>query len=255
MSSHNHDPAQIESLENFILDVVPGTVGPAGPQGIQGIQGPDGPAGATGPTGTTGSVGADGTDGTDGATGATGPTGDAGAQGIQGPPGNTGTQGIQGETGAQGATGPAGADAPAKDYASFYLGTGGTTAIQGTAVTLTINNTSITSDVGVFGLSSSLITVSKTADFEISFDVHLVNTSTGRSEYVTWIEKNSAEVSGSRSGNYQRGYTTGQSASGTIQIAVTSGDVFKLVCQRVIGTSVLTSQVDYGTRINFKELG
>ena len=147
----------------------------------------------------------------------------------------------------------------AKDYASFYLTTGGVTAVAATAVTLVVNSTGINSDSGVFGLASNEVTVSKTAVFKIDANVYFNNSSTARTEYSKWLEVDTgggyAEVAGSRFVTYQRGYDSGHSASVTLILSVTTGDKFRLRVQRTDGTATAGYQDDNGTRFTFTEIG
>ena len=145
-----------------------------------------------------------------------------------------------------------------KEYASFYLTTGGLTGVSNTATTLIINNTGINSNEAVFTLASNEVTVDKTGVFEISANVYFNNSSGSRSEYSKWIEVDTGtgytEVPGSRFVTYQRGYDSGQSASISLIMNVTSGDKFRLRVQRTAGGATTGYQDADGTRFNFKEL-
>jgi hypothetical protein len=141
-----------------------------------------------------------------------------------------------------------------KEYASFYLSTGGVTSVAATATTLTINQTSVNSDGAVFSLSSSQVTVNKTGVFEISYQCYFNTGGSSRSEYTVWLEQDTVEVPGSRAGTYQRGYDSGDTAAGSIMISVTSGEVFRLRIQRTDGGATTGYQDNNGTRLSFKEL-
>lgn len=238
---------------DFLLDLK-GDKGDQGDQGIQGVAGPTGPAG---PQGTTGDTGAKGD------TGDQGPTGNAGPQGTQGVQGDTGAQGPEGPTGPQGptgATGPEGPEGPAGgggEYAEFYLSTGGLTGISNTAVTLVLNNTRVNSDDAIISLASNEVTVDKTGDFRISLDVYLNNSSSSRTEYSFWIEKDDgggyAEVAGTRSASYQRGYDSGMSSSINCILPLVSGDKIRIRVQRTDGGATVGYQDANGTRLIIEE--
>ncbi|MGB0412329.1 MAG: hypothetical protein ACPGFA_12120, partial [Pikeienuella sp.] len=98
--------------------------------------------------------------------------------------GGGGSQGPAGPAGADGATGPAGADgidAAPKDYCSFKNTTGGITGIANTAVTLALGLIGVNSGIGAVLLN--VVTITKTADFAITADIYINNSSTSRSEY------------------------------------------------------------------------
>ena len=227
--------------------------------------------GADGVNGTNGVDGADGADGQDGADGRAIEiqinvnllqwryVGDLvwitlgnvlGAQGIQG---EQGIQGVAGQDGADGQDGQDGADAPTKEYASFYLSTGGLTAIGATTSTVVINETSVNSDPLVFSLLLNEVTINKTGDFKIDFGCYFNNSSTNRTEYTFWLEKNGVEVAGSRSGNYQRGYDSGQSSDISMIIPITSGDTIRVRVARTDGGAIVGYQDDNGTRLTIEE--
>lgn len=152
---------------------------------------------------------------------------------------------------------PAASGGGTKDYCSFYNSTGGVTGVGSTATTLNLNTERL--DSGIGALSSNEVMISKTADFAISADVYFNNRSTSRTEYSIWLEVDGgggfAEVAGSRSAIYQRGYDSGQSASINLQLAVTTGDKFRLRVQRTDGGATVGYQDSNGTRISFQELG
>lgn len=262
---------------------IKGDTGDTGTQGPQGVQGTQGVAGANGTNGADGDSayqvwinegnsgteqdfldslqGADGAQGPQGVVGNDGNDGAEGIQGVQGEKGDTGDAGPQGIQGAQGPSGNDGADgqyAATKEYASFYLSTGGVTGVSNTATTLVINNTSVNSDGAIFSLASNEVTVNKTGTFEISVNVYFNTGGSSRSEFSKWIEVDSGggytEVSGSRFVTYQRGYDSGGSASVVLMLAVTSGDKFRLRVQRTDGGASTGYQDANGTRFNIKEL-
>jgi hypothetical protein len=141
-----------------------------------------------------------------------------------------------------------------KEYASFYLSGAGQTALTNTERTLTINATDVNSNGSVFSLDSNQITVNKTGNFEINANVYLNNSSTARTEYSMWIEKNGVEVVGSRFASYQRGYDSGMSSGVNLITSVTSGDVFQIQCQLTDGSTSSGYQDANGTRFNIKEM-
>lgn len=149
--------------------------------------------------------------------------------------------------------------ATAKDYAAYHLTTGGLTGITNTVVTLTVNAVGIESDGAVFDLTTSIVTVSKTAVFKIEADMYINSSANARSEYTTWLEQNTGggytEIPGTRAANYARGYDSGDTSSITTIVAVTSGDLFRLRCQRTDGGGTSGYQDNNGTRLVFTEMG
>ncbi len=145
-----------------------------------------------------------------------------------------------------------------KDYASFYLGTGGVTATAADATVLTVNATSINSDVAVFDLTSSVVTVDKTADFKVEAECYFNSGGSSRSEYSVYLEVDDGggydEVAGTRAANYQRGYDSGSTSSLTTIVAVTTGDKFRLSIIRTDGGGTTGYQDDNGTRLTFTEM-
>jgi len=151
------------TVQDFVAQLAPGTVGPTGPQGPQGVQGTAGPQGNQGSTGPAGVQGSTGVQGIQGVAGAVGPAGlnwqgawvsgasyvidDAieyggasyfcilATSGTTAPisdpthwallasQGAVGPQGIQGIQGVQGVSGPAGVQGP--------IGLTGPTGVQG----------------------------------------------------------------------------------------------------------------------------
>jgi len=96
-----------------------------------------------------------------------------------------------------------------KEYASFYLSTGGVTAVAGTETTLVVNATSVNSDGAIFSLSSNQVTVNKSADFEVSFQVSFNSGGTARTSYGIWLDRDAATEAGTYTETYQRGYDSG----------------------------------------------
>lgn len=145
------------------------------------------------------------------------------------------------------------------DYASFYQAAAGVSGVADTATTLSLSNTQINSDGAVFSLATNEVTVNKTAHFQVTAECYFNNTSTSRSEYSKWLEKDSgggyAEVPGTRFATYQRGYDSGHSASMTTIISVASGDKFRLRVQRTDGGATTGYQDANGTRLTFIEMG
>jgi hypothetical protein len=151
------------TVQDFVAQLAPGTVGPTGPQGpqgVQGIAGPQGNQGSTGPAGVQGSTGVQGIQGVAGAvgpaglnwqgawvsgtsyvaddavsyasaswfcilatSGTTNPSSDPTHWALLASQGAIGPQGIQGAQGVQGVSGPAGIQGP--------IGLTGPTGVQG----------------------------------------------------------------------------------------------------------------------------
>lgn len=140
------------------------------------------------------------------------------------------------------------------DAASFYLGTGGLTGISNTALTLVINETQLNTDPTKFALALNQVTVTNAGNYEINIDAYINNSSTSRTEYTIWLEKNGAEVPGTRTGIYQRGYDSGSTGSINVSLALAASDVLRVRVQRTDGGSTAGYQDDNGTRFNIKEL-
>lgn len=196
----------------------------------------------------SGSDGADGLDGADGYTPIKGVDYFDGADGAQGLPGNDGQDGVQGIQGIQGEPGSSGSSA----YASFYLSTGGLTGQSNTERTLVINETSV-NEGGVFSLSTNQVTVNKAGNYKIDFDCYFNNSSTSRTEYTFWAEVNDVEVSGTRTGNYQRGYDSGQTSSISFILPLLTDDVLQFRVNRTDGAGVAGYQDNNGTRLTIEE--
>jgi hypothetical protein len=148
-----------------------------------GATGPRGPTGFTGPTGPTGEQGIPGT------ASATGATGSQGIQGSTGPTGPTGPQGIQG------VTGPTGSNVlTTRGLASYYsLTTQNISTPPASPTVFTYNNTTIQQG-GVSLVSSSRITVSKTAIYEVWYSAQIHRTSGGSPVYIyIWLRKNGVD--------------------------------------------------------------
>lgn len=140
------------------------------------------------------------------------------------------------------------------EYASFYQATGGITGIADTALTLNLSSTKINSDTGIFVLGSNTVTVNKTGTFKITAEAYINNSSTVRTEYSLWLEVDSIEEPGTRFITYQRGYDSGQSASMTTILSLTSGAVLRLRIQRTDGSATAGYQDSNGTRLTLLEL-
>jgi hypothetical protein len=143
-------------------------------------------------------------------------------------------------------------------YASFHLTTGGVTGVSTTATTLTINATEL--NTGTFTLAASVIQVDNAGDYEINAFCYFNTGGTSRSEYTMWLEKDAAgdnifvEIAGTRTGTYQRGYDTGDTASFNKMMAVTANDQFRLRIVRTAGGATSGYQDNNGTGITFKRL-
>ena len=96
----------------------------------------------------------------------------------------------------------AGGGSDTKEYAAFYLSTGGVPAVAATETTLTINSTSVNSNTDVFSLASSQVTVDKAGDFLVSAECYFNTGGSSRSEYTLWLEVDGVEVAGTRTGTY-----------------------------------------------------
>jgi hypothetical protein len=141
-----------------------------------------------------------------------------------------------------------------KEYASFYLSTGGVTSVAGVETTLVLNSTSVNSDTDIFELASNQVTVNKTADFEVSFQVSFNSGGSSRTSYGIWIDRDSVTEPGTYTETYQRGYDSGDTAAMSIILSITSGEVFQLRVLRADGSGSTGYQDDNGTRLTFKEM-
>ena len=140
-----------------------------------------------------------------------------------------------------------------KEYASFYLDTGGLTGQAGTERTIVINSTHVNSNPSVFSLATNQITVNKTGDYKIDADVYFNNSSTSRTEYTIWLELDGVEVEGSRAGIYQRGYDSGTTGSINLIIPITAGQVLEIRINRTDGGATAGYQDNDGTRLTIEE--
>lgn len=140
-----------------------------------------------------------------------------------------------------------------KEYASFYLSTGGLTGQSNTARTVIINETSVNSNASVFTLAGNEVTINKSGNFKIDFGCYFNNSSSSRTEYTFWLEINGVEVDGSRSGNYQRGYDSGQSSDISIILPIANGDVLRVRVNRTDGGATVGYQDNNGTRLTIEE--
>lgn len=139
-----------------------------------------------------------------------------------------------------------------KAYGSFYLTTGGVTGVSNTKVTLVLNATAINS--GDMVLASNQVTINKDGNFKFDMECYFNTGSSSRSEFTIWLEKNNVEVPGTRTGTYQRGYDSGDTASMSIIIPVVSGNVFRLRTVRTDGGATTGYQDNNGTRLNIVEV-
>jgi len=144
-----------------------------------------------------------------------------------------------------------------KEFAEFNLTTGGLTGISNTSLTLVLNNTRVNTDGSVFALSTNEVTINKTGYFKFTFDAYINNSSTSRTEYSFWIERDDgggyAEEPQTRSATYQRGYDSGMSSSINCLLSVTSGDKFRIRIVRTDGSSTAGYQDNNGTRLIIEE--
>ena len=194
--------------------------------------------------------------GEQGPQGPTGPAGSDGADGQGVPTGGTTGQILKKSSGTdfdtEWADESGGGSSP--DYATFYQATGGITGISNTAVTLNLASTQVNSDGAVFSLSANTVTVNKSTDFLVIMDNYINSGGSSRSEYSLWLERDSSEIAGTRHAVYARGYDSGQSASMSTVLSITSGDVFRMRIQRTDGGGTVGYQDNNGTRLTFIEM-
>jgi len=145
-------------------------------------------------------------------------------------------------------------DYSVKEYASFYLNTGGVTGVSTAETTLVINSTASNSNGSVFTLASNQVTVNKTAPFLIMGECYFNTGGNSRSEFTIWLESDGVDVPGTRSGIYERGYDSGSTGVFSTVSYVTSGTVFQMQIQRTDGGATTGYQDDNGTRLTFVEL-
>lgn len=143
------------------------------------------PPGPVGPTGSIGGTGPTGAPGTSSNTGATGPLGQTG-------PFGTGPTGPTGPVSSTGPTGP-------NTLGSAVVGSFYSTATQpisyppAVPTILTYNSTSVGRGVSI--VSSSRITVTKTAIYETYYSIQIHRTAGGSSVYCyIWLRKNGLDV-------------------------------------------------------------
>jgi len=159
----------------------------AGPIGHTGPTGAD--STVTGPTGSTGATGADST--------ITGPTGPIGPTGSTGPTGFTGPTGVVGVTGA---TGPLEVVDPPV-IASYSSSVNQAIVAGNTPQVMTLNTTNYNQGTTLTGPTgtNTQIYVTSQGIYQISFTVHLQN-STGNSLFTrTFLKKNGAFIANSTS--------------------------------------------------------
>jgi hypothetical protein len=140
--------------------------------------GPAGPSGADGPTGPTGAAGISTNTGATGPSGALGPTGPTGPSGPTGPTGPSGTVGSIGTTA----------------IGSYYsTDTQGVSYPPAIPTVMTFNNVNYERYVSV--VSSTRITVAKTAVYEAYYSVQVHRTSGGSPVFIyIWLRKNGLDL-------------------------------------------------------------
>ena len=120
--------------------------------------------------------------------------GPAGADGPIGPTGPTGAQGIPGTTANTGATGPTGIAGSISNTAigSFFY-TSTLSVATATSTVMVYNGTFYQRNISY--ISSSRITVSKTAVYEATYSIQIHRTSGGSPVYIyIWLRKNGVDV-------------------------------------------------------------
>jgi hypothetical protein len=149
-----------------------------------------------------------------------------------------------------------GASGATPAYASFYNSSAGNTNVTTTEQQATLNATLVNSDTGVFSLATDTVTVNKTADFKITYDLSIQQDSDAgdsRSTIDMWIDIDTVEVSGSRCGFYTRGFSTKTSGSVTLITSITSGEDVTFAWQGGSGSDDLDEVANY-TRVTFEEM-
>ena len=109
------------------------------------------------------------------------------------------------------------------EYASFYCTTPGNTNVTTTEQQATLDSTLLTSDAAIFALSSSTVTVNKTAHFKITYDLTIQQDSDSgdaRTHIEMWVDVDSVEIGGSRTAFYTRGYSKKSSGAVTFIVAI-----------------------------------
>ncbi len=146
-----------------------------------------------------------------------------------------------------------GGSAVSKEHAQFYNTT--ESAMYGDAeTTLTLNATRTNSDAGIFVLASNQVTVNKTGKFLVTLEVMIAAEVNDRSEYGTWVEINGVEETASRTYTYVRGYGSGTTASSTMILDLTSGDVLQIRSIRTDDNTDEGIQRANGTRLIIVEM-
>ena len=138
-----------------------------------------------------------------------------------------------------------------KIYGCYSLSTGGVTDIGPAEVQMVLNNTDM--EEASLVLASNQVTVNKTGDFKLTADVYLNQSGTSRSEMSIYLKKNGTEIPRTRSGNYQRGYNSGQSSHIATLQPLVSGDVISIHAIRTDGGLTTGYQDDNGTRLLIEE--
>ena len=135
-----------------------------------------------------------------------------------------------------------------KEY--FYAHNGATTqTLTGTAVTSQV--TTVVRSDSIYSAAGGEVTVNKTANFKISFDF-TADTTGSRSTGEAFLEINGTLVTGSIAYTYNRNAGQGQNtASGTVLVSITSGDVVRLRIREQSGTIVTVANA---TRLIIEEI-
>ena len=213
--------------------------------------GPTGQRGPTGFTGPTGPTGEQGIPGTASNTGSTGPTGPTGSTGSTGP------------TGITGSTGPTGPNTlGGRGLASYYsLSTQNISTPPAVPTVFTYNTTSIEQG-GISLVSSSRLTVSKTAIYEVWYSAQIHRTSGGSPVYIyIWLRKNGTDVPDTN-GRIEINSNNGDSLPIVpYYISLNAGQYVEFVAQADdINTQILTTSPAIGPTIpsiivGIKEIG
>jgi Collagen triple helix repeat (20 copies) len=196
--------------------------GDAGAAGVAGAQGLPGAVGAAGQNGLKGDIGLSGAQGVAGAAGAQGLKGDTGAAGV------AGAQGLQGAVGAAGATGAQGAQG--------VQGVQGVAGAAGVSLKLIAPLGDAAAAVGQVSSTTFELPASEvTAGGAVAFDTYgtvIVGTATsGRMKVevfvntllvATALQTSSIGATGTTQGYRVHGIVQAASASGTLQVAITS---------------------------------
>lgn len=115
------------------------------------------------------------------------------------------------------------------DCISVYDTTGGQTYTT-TAITVNLDTTFKNTNTSLYSLASDQITVSNAGTYFIAWGC-LLEVSTGGDRSITrsWIEKNTTEITGTRSFIYHRNTTAGQGNTvGCIAVDLAASDIIRL---------------------------